>query len=76
MTICSWRTQSPERPQEFVCPHAKLQIQSAKCTTLKVCQDQYSVLCLHLQFERSIFRDNICSVTPIYPPHASLSGRR
>ena len=30
MTICSWRMQSPERPLNFVRPHAKLRNSKAK----------------------------------------------
>jgi hypothetical protein len=73
MTICSWRTQSPERPLNFVRPHAKLRKSKARCTTTSVLRNRHSGLCQSLEFERSILRNDICSIAPIHPPHASLS---
>ena len=72
MTICSWRTQSPECPLNFVRPHAKLRNSKARCTTSSVHRDRHLALCQQLNFERSISRDDICSVTQICPPDTPL----
>ena len=61
MTICSWRTQSPKRPQKFVCPHAKLRNSKVRCTTSSVHRDRHLALCQQLNFERSISRDDIAA---------------
>src|SRR5260370_42599316 len=44
MTICSWRTQSPERPLNFVRPHAKLRNSKAGCATTSVLRNRHSPL--------------------------------
>ncbi|MDT7810567.1 MAG: hypothetical protein QOJ42_483 [Acidobacteriaceae bacterium] len=72
MTICSWRTQSPKRPQNFVRPHAKLRNSKARCATTSVLRNRHSALCQRLKFARSISRDDIRSVTQICPPDTPL----
>ena len=72
MTICSWRTQSPERPLNFVRPHAKLRNSKARCATTSVLRDRHSALWQRLKFARSILRDDIRSITQICPPDTPL----
>jgi hypothetical protein len=72
MTICSWRTQSPERPLNFVRPCAKLRNSKAECATTSVLRNRHSALCQRLKFARSILRDDIRSITQIYPPDTPL----
>ena len=73
MTICSWRTQSPERPLNFARPHAKLRNSKAGCATTSVLRNRHSALCQRLIFARSILRDDIRSITQICPPDTSLN---
>jgi predicted small lipoprotein YifL len=70
MTICSWRTQSPE-PPEFH-PHAKLRNSKARGATTSVLRNRHSALCRRLKFATSILRDDIRSITQICPPDTSL----
>jgi hypothetical protein len=73
MTICSWRTQSPERPLNFVRAHAKLRNSKPRCTTTSVLRNRHSAPCQGLKFERSIFRNDVFSIDRIHQSHASLS---
>jgi hypothetical protein len=54
MTICSWRTQSPERPLNFVRLHAKLREEQGKTHDHEWSRNRHSALCQSLKFERSI----------------------
>jgi hypothetical protein len=57
----------------FVRPHAKLRKNKARCSTTSVLRNRHSALCQSLEFDRSMLRNDVCSVAPIHPPHASLS---
>ena len=73
MTICSCRTQLPERPQNLDRPHVKLRSRKARCMTASVLRIRHTALCQVLTFKRSIRRNDICNVAQIHPYHASLS---
>jgi hypothetical protein len=51
MTICSWRTQSPERPLNFVRPHAKLHGSKARYTITSFLLNRQLALCRGLKSE-------------------------
>src|ERR1700678_3133659 len=72
MTICSWRTQSPERPLNSVRPHAKLRNSKARCATMSVLRKRHSALYQRVKFARSILQDDIRSITQICPPDTPL----
>lgn len=72
MTICSWGTQSPERPLNFVRPLAKLRNSKARVATTGVLRNRHSALRQRLKFARSILRDDIRSITQICPPDTPL----
>jgi len=58
MTICSWRTQSPERPLNFVRPHAKLHSSKARSTITSFLLNRHLALCRGLKSEGSILRND------------------
>jgi hypothetical protein len=66
MTICSWSMQSPERPLNFVRPHAKLRKSKARCATTSVLWNRYSALCQRLKSSRSTPRDDTRSIPQIH----------
>ncbi|MBB5329302.1 hypothetical protein HDF14_002920 [Edaphobacter lichenicola] len=53
-------------PLNFVRPHAKLRKSEARCTTTSVLRNRHSALRQSLKIERSILRNDICSVAPIH----------